>query len=270
VENQAEGIPMLVSAGAHESLLGNERGASMTTPEELTSRTVRFYDRYGSELEQVKDLLAIKLRQLALAYTINNRLPPEAVTVKGRVKSMQSFLRKLERDNWPDFYYPTEVIRDLIGARIVCWFIDDCYGMLEAIKASHHFEIIENDATPIKDYNKNPQLAGYRAIHVFAEVEYDSVQKTDDQVTVQSEDIICEIQLRTKLQDAWADTTHEFFFGKAKLHGIKSDDHEGFLASLAERLEVEDRSLLRMRDAYQRMADQKQKEGKREGFKDET
>jgi len=240
----------------------------MATPEELTKRTMRFYDRYGPELEQVKDLLSIKLRQLSLAYTINNHLPPEAVNVKGRVKTMHSFLKKLERDNWPEFYYPTQVIKDLIGARIVCWFIDDCYGMLEAIKASNHFSVIDDGSLPIKDYNKNPQVAGYRAIHVFAKVDYDSVQKTDDKVTIVPEDIICEIQLRTKFQDSWADTTHEFFW-KAKVQGVQSADHEEFLAAFAERLSVEDKTLLRMRDAYQRMADRKQAEGKREGLKDE-
>ncbi len=241
----------------------------MATPEELTARTIRFFDRYKPELEQVKDLLRIKLRQLALAYTINNRLPPEAISVKGRVKTIHSFLKKLEREKWPDFYYPTEVIKDLIGARIVCWFIDDCYGMLGAIQSSHHFSVIEDGNLPIKDYNKNPQIAGYRAIHIFAKVDYESVRKVDEKVTVVPEDIICEIQLRTKFQDAWADTTHEFFW-KAQEQGIQSDDYEAFLATFAERLAVEDRTLLAMRDAYQKMVDRKQEEGKREGLKDEA
>ena len=240
----------------------------MKTPEQLTARTMRFYDRYGLELEQIKNLLTIKLKQLALAYTINNRLPPEAVTVNGRVKTIRSFLKKLENDSWPEFYYPTEVIKDLIGARIVCWFIDDCYGMLEAINGSSHFKVIDDGSLPIKDYNKNPQIAGYRAIHLFAKVDYESVQKKDDQVTVVPEDMICEIQIRTKFQDAWADTTHEFFW-KAKVQGVQSDDHEEFLAAFAERLAVEDKTLLRMRGAYQRLADKKQAEGRREGFKDE-
>jgi putative GTP pyrophosphokinase len=238
------------------------------TPDELRDRAIRFYSRYGPEIDQVKDLLRIKLRQLALAYTINNKLPPEAVVITGRVKTLSSFLKKLERMGYPDFYFPTEIVRDLIGARIVCWFQDDSYGMLEFIKASQHFTVVDNERTPLKDYIKEPQFAGYRAIHVFAEVPYDSVQKSDNKVIVVPENILCEIQIRTKLQDAWADITHEFFY-KAKNLGVNNPDYEAFLADISERLAIEDKTFIKFRDVYQRMADEKQAQGQREGFKDE-
>lgn len=35
------------------------------SPVELRERVDRFYDSYGAELEQITELLAIKLRQLA-------------------------------------------------------------------------------------------------------------------------------------------------------------------------------------------------------------
>jgi len=239
------------------------------TPDELRDRVIRFYSRYGLEIEQIKELLVIKLKQLALAYTINNKLPPESVTVHGRVKTLNSFLKKLKRMNWPKFYYPTEVANDLIGARIVCWFLDDVYGILDFIKASQHFKVVSNGSLSTKDYIENPQYAGYRAIHMFAEVTYDSVQKSDDKVTVVPEDIVCEIQLRTKLQDAWADITHEFFY-KAKESGVSDKGYEAFLADISERLAVEDKTFMKFRDVYQKMADKKQTEGRREGFKDEN
>jgi putative GTP pyrophosphokinase len=238
------------------------------TPEQLRKRAARFYDRYGREVEQIKDLLAIKLRQLALAYTIENRLPPEAVTITARVKSLTSFLKKLARQKWPTFYYPTEVVRDLIGARIVCWFVDDCYGMLEFIKTSHHFEIVDTDHVKMRDYIKEPQIAGYRAIHVFANVTYDRVKRVDENVVVAPEHILCEVQVRTKLQDAWADITHEFFY-KAKDQGIVRKDYEMFLAGLANRLALEDKEFIGFRNVYQRLADAKQKRGTREGFRDD-
>ncbi|MFT5505633.1 MAG: putative GTP pyrophosphokinase [Gammaproteobacteria bacterium] len=74
-------------------------------------------------------VLHIRLSQLALAYTINNNLPAEAVTVSTRVKTLKSFLKKMDKISWPQFYYPTEVIQDLIGARVVCWLVDDCEGI---------------------------------------------------------------------------------------------------------------------------------------------
>jgi hypothetical protein len=37
--------------------------------------------------------------------------------------------------------YPTEVLDDLIGARVVVWFLSDVYGMLAAIRGSHRFKL---------------------------------------------------------------------------------------------------------------------------------
>jgi putative GTP pyrophosphokinase len=66
------------------------------TPEQLKDRATRCYSRYGTELEQVSELLRIQLKQLCLAYTINHRLPLEAVQVATRVKKLDSFLKKLD------------------------------------------------------------------------------------------------------------------------------------------------------------------------------
>lgn len=240
----------------------------MKTPEELRGRAERFYARYGTEIEQIAELLAIKLRQIALAYTIEHNLPKEAVRVTARVKTLASFLKKLERVGWPSFYYPTEVVKDLIGARVVVWFLSDIEGMLQAIRGSHHFEVIDDGTHPTKDYIVNPQPAGYRAIHLFTKITYDRIATVDRKTVIVPEDIICEVQLRTKLQDSWADITHEFFY-KAKDVGINHPEYESLLADISDRLCLEDKTFLKFRAAYQRLADEKQKKGQREGFRDE-
>lgn len=71
--------------------------------------------------------------------------------VQTRIKSYDSAIKKIERKGWPSFYYPTEVLKDLLGARIVCWFVDDCYGILDFIKQSKQIKIDENT---IEDYIK--------------------------------------------------------------------------------------------------------------------
>lgn len=235
------------------------------TPEQLRDRAHRFYARYGREVEQIAELLQIQLKQLALAYTIDNKLPPEAVRVSTRVKTIGSFLKKLENDGWPNFYYPTEVVRDLIGARVVCWFLDDVYGMLKCIQSSRHFKIADR---PLKDFIATPQPAGYRAVHVFANAPYDSVVRGPDGVSVVQKEFLAEVQIRTKLQDAWGDITHEFFY-KAKAHGVSDPALESFLADVAARLNQEDKTLLKFRDTYQRLTDEKTKSGVREGFQAE-
>ena len=218
--------------------------------QELMERTIRFYDRYGADLIQIKELLNIRLSQLALAYTIDHDLPAEAVTVSTRVKTLKSFLKKMDVKNWPQFYYPTEVIQDLIGARVVCWFIDDCEGIKNLILSSKHLKI-EGE---VDDYIKQPKPSGYRSIHLLANVAYDSVQRDGSNVVINSQDMITEIQIRTKLQDVWGDVTHEFHY-KAKTAGIDNKVYEKTLSEIADRLSNEDKSLLTLRDAYQSLAD---------------
>jgi putative GTP pyrophosphokinase len=237
------------------------------TPDELKERLIRFYSRYGKEVEQVKDLLEIKLKQICLAYTIENNLPSEALIVTARTKTLNSFLKKLERKKYPQFYYPTEIATDLIGARITSWFLDDCKGIMMYISKSSHFELIENST---EDYIHNPKASGYRGLHLLTNVSYDSVQRDDkNEITIIPEKMICEVQIRTKLQDAWGDITHEFHY-KAKNLGVDDKTLENFLSDISDRLLQEDKTLIKFRNVYQTLADEKQKKKKREGFKDDN
>jgi putative GTP pyrophosphokinase len=218
----------------------------------LTERAIRFFDIYGDELESISQVLKIRLSGLASAYTVENKLPREAVVVHSRVKSITSFLRKLEKINWPLFDYPTEVITDLIGARVICWFIDDCYGMLDYIQATTQFRI---EPRSLEDYIKDPKRTGYRAIHLLADVSYDRVKTYRKRRSVVEDRMICEIQIRTKLQDAWAEFTHEVH---SKVPAEFQADYEIAIADIASRLAAEDMSALAVRDILQRQADKKE------------
>jgi putative GTP pyrophosphokinase len=220
----------------------------------LTERAIRFFDCYGEELESISQLLKIRLDQLASAYTVENELPREAVDVHSRVKSLTSFLTKLEKTNWPMFRHPTEVITDLIGARVICWFVDDCYGMLDYIQATKQFRIKPRS---LQDYIRDPKRTGYRSIHLLADISYDRVKTCGKRRTVVEDRMICEIQIRTKLQDAWAEFTHEVH---RKVRGEFQADYETAIAEIARRLAAEDRSALAVRRILQRQAEKKELE----------
>jgi putative GTP pyrophosphokinase len=220
----------------------------------LTEKTIRFFDFYGDELESISQVLKIRLGGLASAYTVDNKLPREAVHVHSRVKSLTSFLRKLEKTNWPMFGHPTEVFTDLIGARVICWFIDDCYGMLDYIQATKQFRI---KPLSLEDYIRDPKRTGYRAIHLLADVSYDRVETYRKQRTVVEDRMVCEIQIRTKLQDTWAEFTHEVH---SKVPAEFQADYETAIADSASRLAAEDSSALVMRDILQRLTEKKEPE----------
>ncbi len=218
----------------------------------LTERTIRFFNIYSDELESISQVLKIRLGGLASAYTVENQLPREAIDVQSRVKSLTSFIKKLEKMDWPMFGHPTEVITDLIGARVVCWFIDDCYGILDYIQATKQFRIMPRS---LKDYIRDPKRTGYRAIHLLADVSYDRVKTYEERRAVVEDQMICEIQIRTILQNAWSEFTHEVH---CKVPAEFQVDYDRTIADIASRLAAEDRSALAIRDILQRQAAKKE------------
>jgi len=218
----------------------------------LTERAIRFYNLYGDELESISQVLKIRLGGLASAYTTENKLPSEAVVVHSRVKSLTSFLRKLEKLEWPMFGHPTEVITDLIGARVVCWFVDDCYGMLDYIQATNQFLVKPRS---LEDFIKDPKPTGYRAIHVLADISYDRVKTYQDRRTVVEDRMIGEIQIRSKLQDAWSDFTHAMYI---EVPTEFQENYKATIANIASRLSAEDNSALAVRDILQKQAEKKE------------
>lgn len=216
---------------------------------ELYIKTIAFFQKHGNELDQIRELLDIRLNQLALAYTHENRLPPESIVVKTRVKTFSSFLKKMERLHISDFSYPHDVLYDLIGARVTCWFLDDCRGIAHCIANSNFLTVSKEK---IFNYIERPKPSGYRGIHIHAKVGYESMSTTNCKVKVEPEYILCEIQVRTKLMDAWADLTHEFHY-KAKGPGEQDEALERVLESQAKRFFSEDESFVAIRNLYQKM-----------------
>jgi len=66
--------------------------------------------------------------------------------------------------------------------------------------------------------------------------------------------MICEIQIRTKLQDAWAEFTHDVH---CRVPAEFQADYETAIADIASRLAAEDKSALAVRDILQRQTEKK-------------
>ena len=213
----------------------------------LTDKAIRFFDMYGEEINLIKQLVDVKLNQIALAYTQKNNIPKESVKITTRVKSLKSFLKKLEKTDWKDFNYLTEIAGDLIGARIVCWFLNDCYGVFDYIKSSHQFKIHKDT---VKDYIKNPKQSGYRSIHLLTDVSYDRLNNGKSNALLNSYNIICEIQIRTKIQDVFGDLTHEFHYKDGQEFSKAFKKIEEILANQANRLALEDNAFMILRDIF--------------------
>ena len=229
------------------------------TEQILTQRAVRFYDRYGWELESIRKLLHIQLDQLALAYTLENGLPRKAVQVVSRTKELKNFILKLGKLGWPEFYLPTEVVHDLIGARVICWFQDDCYGMLDLVRDSIRIGLVPDS---IEDYIAQPKPSGYRAIHVLANVAYDQVIRTKAKHHITAGKMICEIQIRSLLQDAWGELTHQMHYKIPKPSRMQYNE---LVSGMAAHLAAEDRAAVAIRKLTQLDKEQRKKVGFKAG-----
>lgn len=216
----------------------------------LKEKATQYFAKHSVELEQIRELVAIRLNQLARVYTNDHDLPREAVIVSTRVKSLESFFYKLERKKFPDFISPKDIANDLIGARVTCWFLDDCVGMYNFILHSRQFHVVPSSE---ENYINEPKESGYRSIHLLAQVSYDSqVVSENGKIKIVHDDMICEIQVRTKLMDTWADLTHEFQY-KARTLGVHDSELAKVLKTQANRFFSEDESFLAIRDIYQKM-----------------
>jgi len=211
--------------------------------EKLVWKANRFYLRYGSEIENLRRLVEVNLTQLCLAYTLKNQLPLEALEVVTRVKPLTSFIDKLERLGWPDFYYPTDIIRDLIGARVVCWFVDDCYGIQKMLEQSHGFRVHSEET---EDFIAEAKPSGYRSIHLMADFTYDSVTGEDGNHQLTPRTMVCEIQIRTRLQDAFGQLTHDFPYKNSDSE--TGAQYQEMVAQMAESLAEQDRAASKIRE----------------------
>lgn len=130
-----------------------------------------------------------------VAYILNRHLKNAEIefsTISHRAKTLDSFLEKIRRKNYKD---PIAEITDFAGVRVVCLYTDDLSRVEKVI--NEHFEIVEKTD---KLTNKKSDEFGYGAIHFVVKLgETSSGARYDD-----LKNLVCEIQTRTVLQDAWA------------------------------------------------------------------
>jgi putative GTP pyrophosphokinase len=125
---------------------------------------------------------------------------PSRPTVKARAKDFGSYFKKylkiLQNGSAPP------VITDLIGVRIVCPFMEDVSAVEELIKK--RFSVLEEEW---KGSNYNFKEFGYESLHLLVQIPPSLIEKRGD-----PDCAAAEIQIRTILQDAWAEVEHELVY----------------------------------------------------------
>lgn len=159
---------------------------------------------------------------------------------KGRVKSFENIFKKLltrSRDVDPDD--PFACITDIIGIRIVVPFIEDIANVETLI--SSNFRVTEIDH---KSKELNIREFGYDSTHLLAAIPESIASDVSFEDT-----IIAEIQLRTILQDAWAEVEHVLIY-KTSIDKVE-DSIRRKMVALNATLSLADITFQEIRD-YQR------------------
>ena len=138
-----------------------------------------------------------------VAYILTRHLKNAQIefsTITHRAKNLESFLEKIRRKNYQN---PISEMTDFAGVRVVCLYLDDLSKVEKII--AEHFEIIEKID---KLTDKRTDDFGYGAIHFVVKLgETSSGARYDD-----LKNLVCEIQTRTVLQDAWAIIDHHLVY----------------------------------------------------------
>ncbi|MDR0322025.1 MAG: tetratricopeptide repeat protein [Treponema sp.] len=121
------------------------------------------------------------------------------LVVNGRVKNFPSYFSKYIRLLKAGMKDPK--ITDLMGVRVICPFIEDLQSAEDLIKKS--FNVTERE---IKGHFTFKEF-GYESTHLLISIPQELIKKYGDPQTD-----IAEIQIRTILQDAWAEVEHELVY----------------------------------------------------------
>ena len=119
--------------------------------------------------------------------------------VSGRIKNFASFFSKYLRLLKTGLNDPQ--ITDLLGVRIICPFIEDLQVTEDII--DKNFKIIEKENKGHFTFKE----FGYESTHLLIKIPDEIIERHGDPGTD-----IAEIQIRTILQDAWAEVEHELVY----------------------------------------------------------
>lgn len=119
----------------------------------------------------------------------------------GRIKSHESMVDKCQRKNLPvTTQSALKQVRDSIGIRIICGFVDDIYQTVDVIKALDGVTVYNE-----KDFVFQAKPNGYRSYHLIVEM----ATPFEDCLGQQPGTYFIEIQLRTIAMDSWASLEHQ-------------------------------------------------------------
>ena len=177
----------------------------METANLISKKQIReIYESYTDYFYEIMKKVIERLQQ-------NIKLSAQP-TYKSRVKSFDSYYKKVLRLKPSQMEETKSLIylTDMMGIRMICAFLEDINLGLEQIKKLFDIKEVE-----VKGAEKKFSEFGYESIHVLVKIPPEfrpPLEGKYKDLEPISDELVCEIQIRTILQDAWAEVEHELIY----------------------------------------------------------
>jgi putative GTP pyrophosphokinase len=166
---------------------------------------ISFPDRrfFREQYEQRLETLGLIVGEFRSSLEQALAVLPSPPTIKTRLKDFNSYFKKyINLLNSGQHNDEEPRITDIIGIRIVCPFLEEIDTVVSLLHKL--FKVVELEK---KGSNYSFKEFGYESIHILAEIPEQYIKKHGDCGCE-----VAEIQIRTILQEAWAEVEHELFY----------------------------------------------------------
>lgn len=162
-------------------------------------------EEYYDCIKPYEDALKILLARLdVLKHNLYGDTYRPVHNIQHRIKKKDSIEEKLRKKELkPTLSNTMDYLQDIAGIRVICYFIEDIYNLVQALKRQTDLIIIRES-----DYISNPKSNGYRSYHVIIGI---PVYCLDCM-----EYFPVEVQLRTMAMDLWASMEHRILYKKKR------------------------------------------------------
>ncbi|MEH0110907.1 (p)ppGpp synthetase [Tersicoccus sp. MR15.9] len=195
-------------AGATRQTRPRTAETSVVPTERDIARAVEdLYARRMPDWEQARKRAQGVLTRVARATTAGgdaSRLDVSQSRIKDRLRAADK-MRRVLRDE-PELAPfvrsdPERVVPDVVGLKVLCKTPRDLADVVEALREYCASADSDVDLIQVRDYVSAPKESGYRAFHLLMRVPIDGTDGPDA--------VSVEVQVKTRLQDAWSELTHE-------------------------------------------------------------
>ena len=184
--------------------IGRFTGAFVAAYDEMYAQRLRRFEIALQQARHSVEAILSDEEQFSTSQRLRIRVEDGRVKQRDRLLAKAALPKYNERIRLPEDVF--REITDIAGMRLTCNTADDIYAVVRAIMKSTTLSgptWVDGEKC-FEDYVQNPKASGYRAVHLLVAVRVPCGGTF--------EEVACEIQIRTLLQHAWGELTHEDTF----------------------------------------------------------